>query len=165
MIFRIKTSVIMMVTFQSLHNYTQLTKQEYKTNVKRSVLFQKRAIYKYSTRKSLNTSYTRKRFNMQVYNYICQKCMVINRQWIQNIRLIFFPLQIKYIYIHVHVYLYSILKTNLLLGLGCVNQNIIVYPTYLSTKKLNCQNRFLVLSSNMSLFLLKLQLVSWHHSF
>ena len=35
-----------MVTFQSLHNYTQLTKQEYKTNVKRSVLFQKRAIYK-----------------------------------------------------------------------------------------------------------------------
>ena len=27
----------MMVTFQSLHNYTQLTKQEYKTNVKRLV--------------------------------------------------------------------------------------------------------------------------------
>ena len=26
-----------MVTFQSLHNYTQLTKQEYKTNVERLV--------------------------------------------------------------------------------------------------------------------------------
>ena len=91
-----------MVTFQSLHNYTQLTKQEYKTNVKRSVLFQKRVIYKYSTRKSLNTSYTRKRFNMQVYSYICQKMYGNWPHWIQNI-LIFFPLQIKYIYIHVHV--------------------------------------------------------------
>lgn len=40
-------------------------------------------------------------------------------------------MQIKYIYIHVHVHvylrLYSNLKTNLLLGLGYVNLNIIVY--------------------------------------